>query len=465
MDDDARWSALLRPRSAEALVGGLALLFLLALAGIMPAQNDTWWNLAAGRQIVSSGAVDLVDHFSWTARGHYWSNHEWLAQVLFYCAHAIGGMPLLTAVAMLFVWIAVLLVWRLMAGPPLLRALLLFLLCSLLVTEFSVRPKVVTLAAVALTGSLLVARRYLWLPALFAVWANMHGAVALGIVMLAAGCAEALIHDRPRLRRLLLASVLAGAATACTPLGFSLADDVVLSLRRPDYAYVIEWQPAGVEPWTWTLFGLVAALVTLTWRFRTAVDERERVLVYLSAALLPLALRYSRNIPPFTIVAVPLLSSLLLRVSGAAGLFRSGRPRARPLVVPLVTAAAVGAGAVAYAWAVRLPRLEWDPLPAAAANAIRACPTPIYNHFDNGGPIIWFVPSQPVFIDSRQHPYPAAFIVRHFGVEESGDYRPLFAQYGIRCAVLPPESRVSQALRRNGWTAMYADSTWVVLAH
>ena len=58
----------------------------------------------------------------------------------------------------------------------------------------------------------------------------------------------------------------------------------------------------------------MAPLAALTWSFRRTLDERERVLVYLSAALLPLALRYSRNIPPFTIVAVPLLSSLLLRV-------------------------------------------------------------------------------------------------------------------------------------------------------
>jgi hypothetical protein len=373
-------------------------------------------------------------------------------------------MPLLTVAAMVFVWATVLLVWRLMSGPPLLRALLLFLSCSLFVTEFSLRPKVVTLAAVALTASLLVSRRYAWLPAVFAAWANMHGAVALGIVMLAAACAEALLHDRPRLPRLLLASVCAAAATACTPLGFSLVEDVVLSLRRPDYAYVTEWQPAGVEPWTWTVFALMGALAALTLSFRRTLDQRERVLVYLSAALLPLALRYSRNIPPFTIVALPLLSALLLHVNGTASLLRSSTPRSRPLVVSLAAAAAVAATAVGYAWAIRLPRLEWDPLPPAAAHAIAACPAPIYNHFDNGGPIIWFVPSQPVFIDSRQHPYPAALIVRHFEVEESGDYKPLFGQYGIKCAVLPPDSRVSQALLRDGWKATYADSTWLVLA-
>ena len=86
----------------------------------------------------------------------------------------------------------------------------------------------------------------------------------------------------------------------------------------------------------------------------------------------------------------------------------------------------------------------------------------MYNHYDNGGPLIWFVPEQPVFIDSRQHPYPASFVVEHFDVEDSGNYAPLFARYGIRCAVLPPYSKVSQALTRDGWRVTYKDAAWVV---
>jgi len=461
-EDDSRWAHLLRPRTLEALAACFILLSFATLAAFMPAQNDTWWHLAAGRRIAETRAIELADHFSWTAAGHYWPNHEWLTQLLFYGAHTLGGMPLLTAAAMVFVVTGVLLMWQLMVGPPLLRAILLVLSGPLFVTEWSLRPKVVTLAGVALTLTVLVARRYAWLPLIFAVWANMHGAVALGVVALAAACVHALVHDRAAVPRVWLASLLALAATSCTPLGFSIVSDVVLSLRREDYRYVTEWQPAGVEPWTWGFFVLVVAVAPLVWRFRALITDRDLLLTYVGVALLPLAVRYSRNIPPFSIVAMPLLSSLLLRVEGARLLFRSGKPRTTPLTIPVAFAGVVAAAAVTFAWSHRLDVLAWDPLSRPAAEAIGACPPPIYNHFDNGGPIIWFVPGQPVFIDSRQHPYQASFVVEHFEVEDSGNYRPLFERYSIRCAVLPPYSKVGHALVRDGWRVTYRDASWVV---
>ena len=67
----------------------------------------------------------------------------------------------------------------------------------------------------------------------------------------------------------------------------------------------------------------------------------------------------------------------------------------------------------------------------------------MHNHYYSGGPLIRFVPEQPVFIDGRQHPYPASFVVKHFEIEDSGNYRPLFERYGIRCAVLPPDPQAS----------------------
>ena len=69
----------------------------------------------------------------------------------------------------------------------------------------------------------------------------------------------------------------------------------------------------------------------------------------------------------------------------------------------------------------------------------------MYNHYDNGGPLIWFVPEQPVFIDSRQHPYPASFVVEHFDVEDSGNYAPLFARYG---SAVPCCLRTRKSVRR-----------------
>jgi hypothetical protein len=127
-----------------------------------------------------------------------------------------------------------------------------------------------------------------------------------------------------------------------------------------------------------------------------------------------------------------------------------------------MAAAVVAVAIVLVAWQARPRFLAWDPLSPSAAAAIRSCDRPMYNHYDNGGPLIWFVPERPVFIDSRQHPYPASFVMEHFAVEESGTYQPLFERYGIRCAVLPPYSKVAHALVRDGWRVTYEDASWIV---
>ena len=191
------------------------------------------------------------------------------------------------------------------------------------------------------------------LPPLFLLWSNLHGGVALGIMALAAACLEALVHDRKRVPRLALATAFSVVATACTPLGLRFFPDVLLSPARPDFRYITEWQPVGREPWTFAFVAFVAILAGLTVRFRSTLDERERLLAYVAVTLLPLALLVSRNIPIFTLAAGPLLSTLLLRFPGTRTLFRSGRPREKAYTGRLLTGCALALGIVAVAWQTR----------------------------------------------------------------------------------------------------------------
>ena len=110
-----------------------------------------------------------------------------------------------------------------------------------------------------------------------------------------------------------------------------------------------------------------------------------------------------------------------------------------------------------------IDRLGWRPIPSAAAAAVSACPGPLYNRYNEGGYLIWFTPRVPVFVDSRQDPYPAGLLSADAKAERTGDYRALFAQYGIGCAALPPTSPVAARLGADGWGDMYRDETWVVL--
>ena len=182
----------------------------------------------------------------------------------------------------------------------------------------------------ALTLLLLQRRRYVWLPPLFAVWANLHGGVALGAVALIAACSESLLHDRGACPGVALASAASVLMMSATPLGFALFPDVLLSPTRADFRYITEWQPAGRELWTFGLFVFAAPLAILTVRFWSSLNDRERLLAYIAAAILPLALMSSRIVPIFTIAAAPLLSGLVLRLQGVSALFRSGPPRAMP---------------------------------------------------------------------------------------------------------------------------------------
>src|SRR5215208_6892027 len=100
-DDGAGLADLLRPRTSEALTASLILLSFIMLSAFSPAQNDTWWHLATGRRIAATGSIELIDHFSWTARGHYWPNYQWLAQLLFFEAYRMGGMASVVFVAVL----------------------------------------------------------------------------------------------------------------------------------------------------------------------------------------------------------------------------------------------------------------------------------------------------------------------------------------------------------------------------
>ena len=107
--------------------------------------------------------------------------------------------------------------------------------------------------------------------------------------------------------------------------------------------------------------------------------------------------------------------------------------------------------------------LGWQPVSRAAAEAVAGCRGPLYNRYPDGGPLIWFVPSQRVFLDSRQDQYPIALVQAASRVETRGDYRAIFDRWRINCAALPPTSPTVAALERDNWLVKFSDPAWVVL--
>jgi len=438
-------------------------------ACLMPAQSDSYWHLRAGYDLARTGHVPLTDAYSYTARGVPWPNHEWLWQALSWACHRLGGMPLLTAAGAALATGACAVAYGLMRARPSVNFLLALVGIPLASVVWALRPQVASLLLLVVLLRLLIDGRHLFIPPLFLMWANLHGAVALGGLVLVVATGVAWFHDRRLAGRLAILTAVCGALTAATPMGVHLWTFIGESMARSRQNQVMEWLPSyprgPIEICFWVAALVLVGATIARWRRLDTFGDR--LVVTVALVLLLLAARAMRNIAPFCLVWMPAMSRLIgpdARLPGArrAGAADEEHPRLNLALVALMLAGAVVAMAVA--WRVPLPRLGWQPIPAPAVEAIRRCGGPLYNRYNEGGYLIWFVPEVPVFIDSRQDPYPAWLLTADIEAEKTGEYRALFSRFGIRCAALPPVSPVGKHLAAAGWHELYRDEGWVIQA-
>jgi hypothetical protein len=193
------------------------------------------------------------------------------------------------------------------------------------------------------------------------------------------------------------------------------------------------------------LFALAASVIARGSRLR-GCERDDRVLLLTAAVLGVASLTSIRNAPFFILVAAPALSRVLSRQSPRAQshVFRPG-----PALALVGIAIFVASTSVAYRWRDHGLHLGWQPVSPLAADAIRSCPGPIFNTYAAGGPLIWFVPQQPVFVDGRVEAYPTSLLESSRRADLDGDYQAVFGEYRLRCAVVPTGSRMDDALSRD----------------
>jgi hypothetical protein len=459
---------------------GLLFVAVAVLALFTPAQADTFWHLRAGADIWRTWHVPRVDLYSHTAYGTPWPDHEWLSQLLMYVAYrAGGGMPGLEIGGAALILAAATTVYRLMVGPRLTRFVLLAVGLSVAASAWALRPQLLTLFLLALLVWFLVHERLLIIPLYFLLWANAHGGVALGGVVLAAATAAGVLRwvrtraPADRRRALVLAGVLplAALAVSATPLGFHIYRFVVVSAARSYAVHIAEWFVLKPD----SIFGLLFWVTTVAFgvvivarrRAIAAADWGIWVTVAAGLALMPLGIRSARNIGPFLMLAMPAASRALgpefrFRLRRSAGPASPDHPGANLAILGCLGAAALVV--VVLGWRVQPAKLYWNPIRADALRALDRCPGPLYNFYGDGGSLVWFAPQRLDFVDGRQDPFPFWLLQQSFAVEHGAPYQQLFSQFRIRCAFIPATSKLATRLRDDGWRAELLDHDWAVLA-
>jgi len=446
---------------------------LMLLGPRLLADPDTYSHIALGRWILENHAVPTADPLSQTMRGAPWVAFEWLSQVAYASALALGGWVAVvalaaTAAAASFGLLTRFLLREWQPVPTLIAVMAAFVLVS---THILARPHVLALPLMVAWVATLIravdekrAPPWLLLP-LMTLWVNLHGSFTFGLAISGLIACDALwqapASERFRIaKQWLLFGVLALVAACINPFG---PEAILVTLRTialgEVMSIVIEWRPQD-----FTHLGAFEMIMLGSFGYalyRGVKLPPLRILILFG--VLHLSLSQSRHADLLGLLAPIFLARPLAEqfAAIAAGRVADMRmPMWMPAAAVLLLIAATGAAA---------SRLTFTPAanitPSAALKAIEAAKAgPVLNSYDFGG-YLDFAGVTP-FIDGRAELYGMAFILRHdraLKLEDLPDFLALLDQYKIGATLLAPSTPAIALLDQlPEWKRIYADDIAVV---
>lgn len=468
----------------------ITFLAIFAMAMRISIASDTWWHLRAGTWILDHGQILREDPFSLTMQGQPWIYPGWISQIalaLVFQWLGFAGLNLLTALSVLA---AFGFAWRASDAPPMLKAFVFALGAAVSGVFWSARPQIFSFA---LTGVLLwsLARarvagaRQLWIPVvLMALWANVHGGFAIGLMLLGIELVAGLLSEylpqrlqlageestKVRPAQLLLATIAAVAAVSANPHGPQM---LLYPFRTISIEvlqdYIQEWQSPNfhnieVQPFLWMLL-LTLAFMALSPR---RPSWRELLTVILFSYLGFLA---GRNVALFGLLASPILArhmyaTLRNRVSPSDSQFPQRIASAINVGLLILILLAVAAKSVEpLSEQANRRALERQAPVAASEYLLKAPRRTLFNSYNWGSYVLWkLYPNYLSFVDGRTDLFESELLDAYLKAWRADPgWERLFIRWDIGVALLEPTAPLTEALLQAGWHIGFQDDISVVL--
>ncbi len=453
---------------------------------------DVWWHLKVGDWIRQTHTVPHTGIFSRTAAERPWVAYSWGYEVLlsfFYLEFGLMGIGLNGL--MLTVLVAALAFWSAhrLSHNFWLSVLLTAISCCAYLYLMMPRPAFFSMMLFAILITLLLEcqrtgqiRGLYWLPLVFCLWANLHIQFVYGLFVLGLFAFVRTVHQliESRFGKLplveaqtalplpLLWIIVAScfAAGCIGPYGPRLYEAVLnYSRAKVTYSMIIELMAPrfdGINEYLELLLA-AAGFFALGWRKR--IDVFKALLLVAAAAS---AFRTLRDAWFLCMISVACIAEAFQTEQD-----ENAAPPFRLHELAVVTASVLFCLFLVAKNADftprRLDRITGSFYPVNAVNFIRQnpLPGPMFNSFDWGGFLIWYMPGYPVSIDGRNDLYGDDLDSRLYEVEageSSYEKEPLFAE--SRLILLQNHVPLAKALAVDpAYEEVYRDRIAVIYVH
>ncbi len=413
------------------------LLVFIAIATWRPltGSEDFYAHAAVGRWIWQHQSVPHQTLWLWGAQPIEWIAHSWLSQLTFFSWISLGGEHLALLLTIILASIPFIVFWKIWEKRGRINALtpLYFLLaiwCAYV--RFQPRPE---LFSSLFLGALLLFLMHLpqaltWrnaaaLVVLFAVWANFHGGVALGLLVLglSVGC-ELLQQKAARPAWLLvLLSFACLAAVNLNPYGLHYWQ-ALRPVGGAMFQMIDEWKSPLIAPaLPFEAIFMVCSVIAIA--FVTWVKNPERRWaqgIWLALALV-LFFTARRNLWPCALLSVAVAAANVRPlVASLPQAKTSNSPALGPIIAVMVILAAssVMLSPVAFSTGNGMPafRATAPALPQGAASVVleRNLPQPVFNDYLRSGYLHWRYGGQPPIYIDLLNAYPDDLLAKYFDI-------------------------------------------------
>lgn len=441
------------------VAAAIACMTAVTAAGLLYANRelagDLFWLLAAGRHVDLHGPTGS-DPFLTIAHGGHWYNQQWLSEWLIFRLQEVGGIHLVSfsyalLLAASLVPLALACRHRRLGGTALAWALF----SGAAVCVLQPRAAGFSLLAFALVLAILQASKrrrllLLALPPLFALWANLHGAFAAGLLLIGLLATAAAIEQRlgrlPHIRLgrafpLAAAGAAAAAALVLTPLGAGLVDYMSeIGTNRALPLLTNEWLPTYEHPAALALVIAFSAFAAVLFLKHPKPRPLAPALVAIGFVLFALtAARQAVWLGP--------LAFYLVRELAPPGVWRVPRR----IAVPVAGAALAS---LAIWWLGVPPTPTQAKLMTAGADYAAAHPPTsgrILMPTGTGSYMLWRHPQVPVVVDGRLEQYSARDLLASYRLLAGRrDALRYLRRWHVR-AVLTRNATGARVLERHGF--------------